>query len=212
MAFTEAASARAAAHAARLAVHAASGLAWSAGLPDAARCLRAAEGAVRAALAQLQAAQCPETTLPGKRTVKEEVRHSPKRKRQRKRKGRGQGEGEEAVQPGELQPSPMAVDEQPAVGAPAEEPSQPSARARGKPEEKLAALQLPQSSRKEAEATAADLRFAEAERFGLLSHEERMVELMGPDWRDKVPEDCRGPVGQGKGRSSKYQKKAARKK
>ena len=53
MAQTGVASARAAGHAARLAVHAASGLAWSAGLTDAARCLRAAEGAVRAALAQL---------------------------------------------------------------------------------------------------------------------------------------------------------------
>ena len=49
----ELASARAAAHAARLAVHAASGLAWSAALTDVARCLRAAEGAVRAAVAQL---------------------------------------------------------------------------------------------------------------------------------------------------------------
>ena len=53
MAQTGVSSARAVGHAARLAVHAASGLAWSAGLTDAARCLRAAEGAVRAALAQL---------------------------------------------------------------------------------------------------------------------------------------------------------------
>ena len=50
---TELASARAAAHAARLAVHAASGLAWSVGLTDVARCLRTAEGAVRAAVVQL---------------------------------------------------------------------------------------------------------------------------------------------------------------
>lgn len=53
MAQTGVASARTAGHAARLAVHAASGLAWSAGPTDAARCPRAAEGAVRAALAQL---------------------------------------------------------------------------------------------------------------------------------------------------------------
>ena len=163
MAFTEAASAKHASHATRLAVHAASGLAWSVGHTDAARLLRAAEGTIRAAIAQLQAAQRPAATFPGWSTVGAEVPHKPKRKRQRKRKGRGLGEAV-VVHTGELQSTPMAVDEQPAVGAPAEEPLQPSARAREKSEEQLdvtvqqlASSSAPRSQRAGmvAEATAA---------------------------------------------------------
>ena len=88
MAQTGVASARAAGHAARLAVHAASGLAWSAGLTDAGRCLRAAEGAVRAALAQLHSP--PLWHQGAGETAEEEVAQqqesAPRRRRRKKRR------------------------------------------------------------------------------------------------------------------------------
>ena len=101
MAITDGAPVRAAAHAARLAVHAASGLAWSADLPDVARCLRAAEGAVRAALAQLHADpprhQGAENFAEKKAPEGEKKAPRKRRKRRSRNAGEAQQRGGEAA-------------------------------------------------------------------------------------------------------------------